>query len=122
MANPDHTITITRSPLRQRVSFNGRVIADSAAALILKEGRDNEVVYFPRRDVVMDFMARTTHASRCPYKGDASYYSLRVDGELAEKAVWTYGTPKAAVAEIKGHMAFCKARFPGKLLIEPQNP
>lgn len=118
MVNPDHPITVSRAPTRWRVSFHGRVIADSAEALILQEASYRPVVYFPRRDVVMDCLARTAHATTCPYKGQASYYSLSADGHAAENAVWTYETPIPAVAEIKDHLAFWADKFPGQFQIE----
>ncbi|MEO8631568.1 MAG: DUF427 domain-containing protein, partial [Betaproteobacteria bacterium] len=64
------------------------------------------VFYIPREDADMTFFERTDHASHCPYKGDASYYSLKVDGRTAENAVWTYEQPYAAVDAIAGRLAF----------------
>jgi uncharacterized protein (DUF427 family) len=54
----------------------------------------------------MSLLVRSAHASHCPYKGDAAYYSLRVDGRTAENAVWTYEKPYPAMAPIKDHLAF----------------
>ena len=54
----------------------------------------------------MTAFERTSQSSHCPYKGDAAYYSLRVDGRTAENAVWTYETPYPAVAQIKEYLAF----------------
>ena len=103
---PKHPITITPADRRWRVKFQGHVIADSGDALILKEASYPPVVYFPRDDVSMEFLSRTTHATHCPYKGDAAYYSLKVNGRSAENAVWTYEKPYPAVASIKDHLAF----------------
>ena len=61
---------------RVRVTFRGEVIADSRDALELKEGGYPPVYYFPRRDVQMEKLGRTAHSTHCPYKGDASYYSI----------------------------------------------
>ena len=58
----------------------------------------------------MSAFERTTHATHCPYKGDAAYYSLHVDGRASQNAVWTYEAPFAAVAEIKDHLAFYPSR------------
>jgi uncharacterized protein (DUF427 family) len=103
---PDHPITIEPSPKRVRVTFNGRVVADTARALILREARLPPVYYIPRADADMTLFGRTAHATHCPYKGDAAYYSLAVDGRASENAVWTYETPYPAVAQIKEHLAF----------------
>ena len=103
---PEHPITITPNPRRVRVTFNGRVVADTRRALTLREASLAPVHYIPRADADMTLLARTTHATHCPYKGDAAYYSLEVGGSTSENAVWTYEEPYAAVAEIKDHLAF----------------
>jgi len=103
---PDHPITVTPAPQRWRAKFQGHVIADSADALVLKEASYPPVIYFPRADVSMDYLARTTHSTHCPYKGDASYYTLLMDGHFAENAVWTYETPFPAMSLIEGRLAF----------------
>ncbi|HZP76157.1 MAG TPA: DUF427 domain-containing protein [Pseudolabrys sp.] len=103
---PDHPITITRNPKRVRVTFGGRVIADTTRALTLKEASYPAVLYIPREDAEMGLFTPTSHATHCPYKGDASYFSLNVGGHHAENAVWSYVTPHPAVREIAGHLAF----------------
>jgi uncharacterized protein (DUF427 family) len=103
---PDHPITIERNPARVVVSVAGRPIADSRNALTLREADYPPVQYIPRADVEMALLERTEHASYCPFKGDASYYSVPVGGERSANAVWTYEAPFAAVAEIAGHVAF----------------
>jgi uncharacterized protein (DUF427 family) len=108
---PDHPITIEPSPGRVRVVFNGRVVADSTRALTLREASLRPVHYIPRADADMSLLVRSAHASHCPYKGDAAYYSLSVEGRTAENAVWTYETPFPAMAPIKEHLAF----YPGRV-------
>jgi uncharacterized protein (DUF427 family) len=103
---PDHPITIEPNPARVVVSLAGRVIADSRNALTLREASYPPVQYIPREDVDMSLLQRTEHASYCPFKGDASYYSVPAGGERSVNAVWTYEAPFAAVAEIAGHVAF----------------
>ena len=103
---PDHPITIRRADKRWRAKFADHVIADSADAVILKESTYPEVIYFPREDVSMEYMSRTTHHSHCPYKGDAAYYTLLMDGHFAENAVWTYEDAAEAVSPIAGRIAF----------------
>ncbi len=103
---PDHPITVTPNPKRVRVRFGGHVVADTTRALSLKEASYPAVLYIPREDADMRFFAPTDHATHCPYKGDASYFSLEADGRSAENAVWSYVSPYPAVAGIAGHLAF----------------
>jgi uncharacterized protein (DUF427 family) len=106
LPGPDHPITITRNVKRVRVTFGGKRIADSANALVLNEAGYKPVFYIPRADVAMDALTRTDHASHCPYKGDASYFSISAGGRTAVNAVWSYEQPFPAVAEIKDRLAF----------------
>jgi uncharacterized protein (DUF427 family) len=103
---PDHPITIEHNPKRVVVRFAGRVIANSKNALALREASYPPVQYIPRADVDMSLLARTDHSTHCPYKGDASYFSVRVEGRDAVNAVWSYEQPFPAVSAIKDHVAF----------------
>jgi uncharacterized protein (DUF427 family) len=102
----DHKIVITPAERRVKVTWRGRVIADSAHALSLKEHVYPPVFYFPRDEVDMSLLQRTESHTTCPYKGQASYYSLSFDGVVEKDAVWTYETPLPGVASIKEHLAF----------------
>jgi uncharacterized protein (DUF427 family) len=106
LPGPDHPITVRPNPARVLVSVAGRVIADTRAALTLKEASYPAVRYIPRKDVDMALLQRTDHATYCPYKGDCAYFSIPIGGGRATNAVWTYEGPFAAVAEIKDHLAF----------------
>jgi uncharacterized protein (DUF427 family) len=88
------------------VSIGGRVVADTRESLLLCEAAYPPVIYFPRKDVDMSLLQRTDHSSYCPYKGDASYYSIPIGGQKAANAVWTYETPFDAVRQIKSYLAF----------------
>ena len=103
---PDHPITITAAPYRVRVTFAGHVVADTRRALSLADASYEPVMYIPREDVDLGLFERTEHETRCPYKGEASYYSIRTDGRVAQNAAWSYQQPLPAVAAIAGHMAF----------------
>ena len=103
---PDHPITVAKNEKIVRVTFAGRVIADTTQALTLKEASYKPVFYIPRADADMSLLKRTGHQTHCPYKGDASYFSIVVDGHSAENAVWSYEQPFPAMAEIKDHLAF----------------
>lgn len=114
LPGPDHPITITPNPRRVRVTAGDIVIAETSKALTLKEAKYPAVQYVPREDVNMARLERTDRATHCPYKGDASYYSVKADGKTLDNAVWTYETPFPAMTEITGHLAF----YPDKVKIE----
>ncbi|MBA2936551.1 DUF427 domain-containing protein [Sphingomonas sp. CGMCC 1.13654] len=103
---PDHPITIEHNAGRVIVTLGGKVIADTTDALILREASYPAVQYIPRKDVDMAALERTDHASYCPYKGDAAYFSIPAGGERSVNAIWTYEAPYDAVAAIEDHLAF----------------
>jgi uncharacterized protein (DUF427 family) len=89
-----------------RATWQGLVIAESANAVVLHETRHAPVVYFPRADARMDLMRRTSHKTHCPFKGDASYFSLRHGQAAADDAVWSYEEPIPEAEGIRGLVAF----------------
>lgn len=103
---PDHPITIKKNALRVKITFNGHTIADTIQALELGEATLPPVQYIPREDVDMNLLKPTAHSTHCPYKGDAGYFSITVDGLTAENAVWYYANPYPAVAQIQARVAF----------------
>ena len=107
---PDHPIAIEANPARVIVRAGGTVIADSAAALELREAQYPPVQYIPRKDVRMDLLVRTDHSTYCPYKGDCSYFSISAGGASSANGVWSYESPHPAVAAIKDHLAFYPQR------------
>jgi uncharacterized protein (DUF427 family) len=106
-----HPITVSPNKGRVVVTAGGKVVADSANALTLQEANYPPAQYIPRADVDFALLERTEHSTYCPFKGDASYYSIRTGDGVAENAVWTYEAPHDAVAEIKDHVAF----YPSKV-------
>ena len=106
LPGPDHPITLTPAAKRWRARFAGHVIADSDSAIVLQEADYPPVVYFPRADVALEYMSRTDRSTHCPYKGDASYYTVLMDGQFAENAVWTYELPYPAMEAIAERLAF----------------
>lgn len=103
---PDHPITIEPNPKRVVVRFAGQIVAKSDRALALREAKYPVVQYIPRADVDMSLLTRTDHSTHCPFKGDASYFSIRAGDRDAENAVWSYEAPFPAVSAIKEHLAF----------------
>ena len=114
LPGPDHPITITQNPRRVRVTAGDIVIAETTKALTLKEAKYPAVQYVPRQDANMALLERTDRVTHCPYKGDASYYSVKADGQTLDNAIWTYEAPFPAMTEISGHLAF----YPDKVKIE----
>jgi uncharacterized protein (DUF427 family) len=99
-------ITITPVKERVTVAVGSTVLGSSERALELREGSYPPVIYVPREDIDMDRLARTDHATSCPWKGKASYYSIKGDFGMLANAVWSYEDPKADVTGIAGHLAF----------------
>src|SRR3954463_21278 len=114
----DHPITVTPTEAPVVVKAGDRVVAATEPALTLQESTYPAVQYVPLEDVDPAVLERTAHSSHCPYKGDASYYSLVLDGETKKDAVWTYETPYDAVSGIAGHVAF----YPNQVEITIQSP
>ncbi len=103
---PDHPITVEAAAETVTVVFNGKTVARSSRALKMQEASYPPVYYIPLADVDRAALTKTAHGSYCPYKGDASYYTMTVGIESAENAVWAYEEPYDAVAGIAGHIAF----------------
>jgi uncharacterized protein (DUF427 family) len=114
LPGPDHPITISPSPKHIRVLAGDVVVADTTHALTLKEASYPPVLYIPRADADPKLIERTTRTTHCPYKGDASYYSINAGGKVLENAIWTYETPFPAMTEIKDYLAF----YPDKVTIQ----
>ena len=106
MPGPDHPLTIT--PIRRHVrsAFDGTVIADTEDALLLNEADYPPYYYFPKDDVDMSFFAPTEHRTHCPYKGEASYWSILMHGDIQENVAWAYEDPFPAGEPLKGRICF----------------
>ena len=110
-SHPPRRIDVEPCAARVRIEFGGEVVADSTRTLLMREADYPPVHYFPREDVRMDLLAGTEHATRCPYKGDASYWTLEAGGRTAENAVWSYERPIPGMAGIAGYLAFYRDRM-----------
>ena len=102
----DHFITIAPYPNEVVVTAASDRIAASRSALVLKEADYPEVFYIPRDDVDMSLLVSSDHTTFCPYKGDASYFSIPALGTAGKDSVWSYEEPFEAVLAIEGHLAF----------------
>ena len=103
---PSEHIRVEPSPRRVRVRFGTEFVADSTRVLLLLERGHTPVYYFPLEDVRTDLMMTTDRHTTCPYKGEASYWTVRAGDRMAENAVWGYPSPIAERADIAGHVAF----------------
>ena len=103
---PGHPITISSSGDHVVVRSGEATIADSRSTLVLCEADYPPVRYIPIADVDRSQLTASELTTHCPYKGDASYYSITADTERGTDAVWFYEHPSPAVAEIEGHVAF----------------
>lgn len=106
LPGPDHPIAVKPALQRVTVKLDDRTIADTRKAIALSESDYPVVYYIPRADVDMSLLERSAHVSYCPYKGEASYYSIPSGGQRSENAVWSYENPFSAVAQIKEYLAF----------------
>jgi uncharacterized protein (DUF427 family) len=101
-----HTLYFEDSPRRVRVMFGGETIADSKRTKLLHETNHLPVYYFPVEDVRMELLEESEHTTSCPFKGEASYWSVRVGEKVAENAVWGYPEPIDSSPPLSGYLAF----------------
>jgi uncharacterized protein (DUF427 family) len=103
---PDYRVDLAASGRRVTVRFNGETLVDTETALVVRETNHDAVLYFPREDVRMELLEHTDHETFCPFKGEASYWSLAAGGRREQNAAWSYEDPFDQVAGIKDHLAF----------------
>lgn len=103
---PDHPITIAPTGRHVVVRAGGQVIAETDRALTLQEADYAPVQYVPLEDVDAAVLRATDHGSYCPFKGEASYYTVTTPAAELDNVIWTYEEPYDAVSQIAGHAAF----------------
>ena len=101
-----YRISLESEPRRIRAEFQGETVADSSNVLVMHETRLAPVFYFPREDVSMDLLVKSDHHTHCPFKGNASYWTIRVGEKSAKDAAWSYETPYDESSGVKGYVAF----------------
>ncbi|MEW1724773.1 DUF427 domain-containing protein [Streptomyces sp. NPDC093109] len=101
-ATTGHTITVEQGSERVRVVRDGQLLAESSRPLVLRETGCPVRYYLPPDDVRTELLTPSPTTTHCPFKGDASYWSLPDAPDL----VWAYPTPKAEVAQVKDHFCF----------------
>lgn len=108
---PQHRVELSPQGGRVRVLFAGEVIADSRRATLVQETGYGPVHYFPLADVRTDLLRRSDKRTYCPFKGEASYWSLTAGGRTAENAVWSYETPYDECLGLRSMVAFYEDRM-----------
>lgn len=108
---PDYIIELAPAGRNLRIEFEGRTVVDSDDALLMREQNHQPVFYFPRKDVDMTLFRRTDHSTHCPFKGDASYWTLEAEDSSEENVMWSYETPFDEVAGIADYVAFYTDRI-----------
>ena len=103
---PGYRVDLLPSHSTGRISWEGKTIAQSHACLLVQESDHEARLYFPESDVSWEFFETNQHQTFCPFKGDASYWSLKTKTGLLENVVWTYRDPFPEVAGLKGYVSF----------------
>jgi uncharacterized protein (DUF427 family) len=125
---PQHVLYLEPSPRWVRVEFGGEIVADSCEVRLLHETGLLPVYYFPIGDLRDDLLEPTSHRTHCPFKGDASYWSVRVGEHVATNAVWSYPAPLEGAPPLAGLAAFYWDRMDAwyeedeRVLVHPRDP
>ena len=111
VSRPDHRVDLLPESRCVKVVFGGVTIADSGAALRVEETGHGPVYYVPGKDVRLDLMHPTEQHTRCPFKGEASYWTIELPANAgsarrSENAVWAYPSPYDEVSRLAGYYAF----------------
>ena len=121
-----HAITITPAEQHVEVSVNGVKVADSNRPVLLEETGLPTRYYLPREDVRMDLLRASNQESVCPFKGQASYWSVEADGEVYDGLVWSYKSPTPQAEGITGLLSLYNERVDltvdGEQQGRPQTP
>lgn len=111
---PEHKIAVEPFDGVVVVTFGDAIIASSEKALVLREASYPPVFYVPFDDVYFEFLQPTDTKTHCPFKGDASYWSVSASGDAVKDVMWAYRQPYDEMTGIRDHAAF----YPDKVRIE----
>lgn len=124
--DPYSRVDVVHSSRHIRVEIEGQVVSETHRPLLLFETGLPTRYYIPKQDVRMDLLEPTNTHTRCPYKGVASYWSLKFDGKTFEDIVWSYPAPIPEIPKIENLLSFYNEKVDiyvdGKLLSRPAAP
>ena len=104
--HPNYEVLIEPSPARIRVLVGDTVLADSQKAVAVTETRHRPVWYLPREDVIENLLSATDTSTHCPFKGDASYWSVTTEDGTLDDVMWSYLTPYDECLALQGYVSF----------------
>lgn len=110
---PEHRVAFSPAGKHITATLGGVVVAESDSALLCEESNHEPVYYIPMTDCRVDQLIPTSKKTYCPYKGEASYWTLSVGDASARDAAWSYDTPYDEALPIKGHVAFYTGKLDG---------
>ena len=108
---PDYRVDLLPGDQSMTATFGTTVVAVSDRPLVVRETKHDPVIYFPLDDVRTEHFTATEHHTFCPFKGEASYWTLNIGKEIAENVMWSYPEPFPEVAGLKGYAAFYSDRI-----------
>jgi uncharacterized protein (DUF427 family) len=124
--DPHKRVDVVASSRQVRVVIAGETVAETQRPRLLFETGLPTRYYIPQADVRMDLLAPTHLTTRCPYKGEATYWTARIGDEVARNVVWSYADPIPECPKIKGLLCFFNERVDlyvdGELQERPQTP
>ena len=103
---PDYRVDLVATDQKLEARYGELVIAASTNTLSVQETNHDPVVYFPLDDIKLQHFVSTDHETFCPFKGQASYWSLTLAGDVADNVMWAYNNPLPEVAGLQGYAAF----------------
>lgn len=103
---PNYAVDIEPIKKTVTVTYKGTVIAKSNEALMIRETKHADVVYLPRSAMKSEYFTPTDHSTYCPFKGNANYWRLNLEGVTEDNIVWSYEKPYEEVAPLKDYISF----------------
>lgn len=111
VSHPNHRVELSAPDQSVEVTLSGAVIARTSGAIRLDESRYPARYYIPQADIDMTALTPVDHATHCPFKGDARYWTVSAGGETVENGAWAYDDPFDECAPLKGYIAFYGEKF-----------
>ena len=109
--HPDYRVDLEASDTPFKIEWEGVVIAESRSTLTVRETNLGPVTYCPMSDLDAGLLTKSSLTTFCPFKGEASYWSVKVGDQVLEDSIWGYEEPFDEVSGLKGYVAFYLDRF-----------